>query len=106
MYLRSCEDTPSILFPDQLIMTDAELADEVLAKMREGDEQALASVFSHYRERLRRIVRFRLDYRMAGRVSDSDVLQDTFIAAARRLDHFTQREEMPAFLWLRLLINQ
>ena len=57
-------------------MTDvaADIADDLLARMRGGSEEALAEVFSHYRERLRRIVRFRIDYRIAPRVSDSDVL--------------------------------
>lgn len=89
-------------------MTDfaASIADDLLRKMRSGSEEALADVFSHYRERLRRIIRFRLDYRLAGRVSDSDVLQETYIAAAKRLDHFSNHEEMPAFLWLRLLVGQ
>lgn len=84
----------------------ADVSESVIAQMRGGSEDALAEVFSHYRERLRRIVRFRLDYRIAGRVSDSDVLQETFIAAVKRLDHFKGREEMPPFLWLRLLIGQ
>ena len=80
--------------------------DQALREMRGGDQQALAEVFSHYRERLRRIVRFRLDYRLAGRISDSDVLQEAFIAAAKRLEHFGQHEEMTAFLWLRLVTGQ
>lgn len=82
------------------------IADETLRQMRDGNQTALADVFSHYRERLRRIVRFRLDYRIAGRISDSDVLQETFIAAAKRLEHFGDQKEMPAFLWLRLLVGQ
>ena len=84
----------------------ADIPDQLVAQMRGGNEDALAEVFSHYRERLRLIIRFRLDYRIAGRVSDSDVLQETFIAAVKRLDHFTGREEMSPFLWLRLLIGQ
>ena len=84
----------------------ANISDHLITKMRGGSEEALAEVFSHYRERLRRIISFRLDYRLAGRVSDSDVLQETYIAAARRLDHFSQHQEMPAFLWLRLLVGQ
>jgi RNA polymerase sigma-70 factor (ECF subfamily) len=89
-------------------MTDvtADIADELLAKMRAGSEEALAEVFSHYGERLRRIIRFRIDYRIAPRVSDSDVLQEAYIAAAKRLDHFKRQQEMPAFLWLRLLVGQ
>ena len=84
----------------------ATLADEQLRQMRGGSEEALAEVFSHYRERLRRIIRFRLDYRLAGRVSDSDVLQETFIAAAKRLGHYGEQEDMPPFLWLRLVAAQ
>jgi RNA polymerase sigma-70 factor (ECF subfamily) len=74
--------------------------------MKEGDQDALAEVFSSYRQRLRRIIRFRLDYRLANRVSDSDVLQESFIAAAKRLNHFTSQPDMPAFLWLRLITQQ
>lgn len=83
-----------------------EISAQLVANMRGGSEDALAEVFSHYRERLRRIIRFRLDYRIAGRVSDSDVLQETFVAACKRLDHFGDRQQMPPFLWLRLLIGQ
>ena len=78
----------------------------IAEQMRAGDRDALAAVFSHYRERLRRIVRFRLDYRLAGRVSDSDVLQEAFIAAAKRIEHFQQHDEMSPFLWLRLVTGQ
>ena len=84
----------------------AEIADELLDRMRGGSEDALAEVFLHFRERLRRIVQFRIDYRIAPRVSDSDVLQEAYIAAAKRLDHFSQQEDMPPFLWLRLLVGQ
>lgn len=82
------------------------IADDLVRQMRSGNEDALAEVFSHYRERLRRIIRFRLDYRIAGRVSDSDVLQETFIAAAKRLPHFADHPDLPAFLWLRLVTGQ
>ena len=81
-------------------------ADELATKMRGGSEEALAAVFSQYRDRLRRIIKFRLDYRIAGRVSDSDVLQETYISAAKKLEHFAQQPQMPAFLWLRLLVGQ
>ena len=84
----------------------AEISDRLIAEMRSGSEDALAEVFSHYRERLRRIIRFRLDYRIAARISDSDVLQETFIAAVKRIDHFSTRDQMSPFLWLRLLIGQ
>ncbi|MCA9126807.1 MAG: sigma-70 family RNA polymerase sigma factor [Planctomycetales bacterium] len=79
---------------------------DLVRKLREGDQQTLALVFSQFRERLRRIVAFRLDYRLAGRISHSDVLQEAYIAAAKRLDNFATQENMSAFLWLRLVVGQ
>lgn len=79
---------------------------DLLDRMRTGSEQALAEIFSAYRERLRRIVRFRIDHRLAGRLADSDVLQDVYVAAAKRLQHFGAQSEISAFLWLRLVAAQ
>ncbi len=82
------------------------ITDELVQRMRDGSKEALAEVFSAYRQRLRRIIRFRLDYRLARRISDSDVLQDTYLAAAQRLEHFRKQPQMPPLLWLRLVAEQ
>ncbi|QDT08501.1 sigma-70 family RNA polymerase sigma factor [Planctomycetes bacterium K23_9] len=99
--------TFSQAFSLPLNMTDSnEPSDRQVREMRAGNQQALAEVFSLYTQRLRQIIRFRLDYRLANRISDSDVLQESFIAAARRLEHFETQADMPAFLWLRLITQQ
>lgn len=88
-------------------MTDEpSIESQLVAHLIDGSDDALAELFSHYRERLKRIVHFRLDYRMAGRVSESDVIQETFLAASKRVDHYRGKPDMPFFVWLRLLINQ
>ena len=79
---------------------------ELVRQMRSGSEQALAEIFSRYRDRLRRIIHFRLDHRITSRVSESDVLQESYIAAAKRLPHFGAQSGMSAFLWLRLVTSQ
>ncbi len=84
---------------------DPEL-EELVQRFDGGDDSALADLFAYYRERLRRIVRFRLDYRLAGRVSASDVIQEGYISAAKRIEHYRKKPEMPFFMWLRLMINQ
>jgi RNA polymerase sigma-70 factor (ECF subfamily) len=43
---------------------------------------------------------------MAGRVSESDVIQETFISANKRVEHYLSKPEMPFFVWLRLLVQQ
>lgn len=63
----------------------------------------LASVFWSNRERLRRTVVNNLDRRLTRRVDPSDILQETYIEATRRLDKFIADEPMSTFDWLRLL---
>jgi RNA polymerase sigma-70 factor (ECF subfamily) len=51
-------------------------------RLRHADTAALAEAFAQHRQRLWRIVNFRLDRRMAGRIDPDDVLQETYLAAA------------------------
>ena len=78
----------------------------LLERLRGGDRQALTDLFQRYRERLRRMVELRMDARLQGRVDASDVLQDAFLDAAARLDSYLQRLDLPAFLWLRLVVGE
>lgn len=72
-----------------------------------GDAAALASLFDRHRARLRRLVRLRLDRRLQGRVDPSDVLQDAFVDAAAGLAAWRARlDDLPFFLWLRLVAAQ
>jgi RNA polymerase sigma-70 factor (ECF subfamily) len=75
-------------------------------RLRQGDEQALAELFSHHRERLWKLVNFRLPPRLYGRVDAEDVLQDSYLAAAARLEHFAANPAGSAFVWLRLIVLQ
>jgi RNA polymerase sigma-70 factor (ECF subfamily) len=79
---------------------------ELLAKVRAGDQQALAVLFACHRDRLRRMVQLRLDHRLAGRVSPSDVLQEAYIDAVKRIDHYFEKPDQSFFGWLRLIVGQ
>jgi RNA polymerase sigma-70 factor (ECF subfamily) len=81
--------------------------DELLARrMRHGEQRALGDLFNRHRPRLRRIVQLRLDHRLQGRIDPSDVLQEAFVDASRRLAEYTANPAIPPFLWLRLLTVQ
>jgi RNA polymerase sigma-70 factor (ECF subfamily) len=66
----------------------------------------LAEAFSAHRDRLARMVAFRLDPMLAGRVDVDDVLQEAWIAAAERVEHFLKNESLSLFVWLRLIVLQ
>ncbi len=88
-------------------MTDiVESSDELLDRLREGDETALADLFSQHRERLWRMVNFRLDRRLYGRVDADDVLQEAYLNAAQRISHYLNNTSMSFFVWLRQIVLQ
>jgi RNA polymerase sigma-70 factor, ECF subfamily len=80
--------------------------DDLLLRLEGGDEQALTELFTRYRERLRRMIRLRLDRRLQGRIDSSDVLQETYLEVARRAGEYIAQPDMPPFLWLRFLTGQ
>src|SRR4051794_2661258 len=76
---------------------------ELLRRAAAGEEGPLRELFSRHRDRLKRMVHLRLSSRLAGRVDDSDVLQEAYLDAARRLDEYVRQPVLPFFLWLRHL---
>ena len=75
-------------------------------RLRKADTAALAEAFAQHRQRLWRIVNFRLNRRMAGRIDPDDVLQEAYLATAGRIKHYGTGEFTSPFLWLRLMVQQ
>jgi RNA polymerase sigma-70 factor (ECF subfamily) len=78
----------------------------LIEKARAGETAALNELFARHRERLHRMVQMRLDWRLQGRIDASDVIQDAYLEAARRLDDYLDAPAMPLFLWLRFLVGE
>ena len=81
---------------------DRELIDRVV----KGDKDALAELFSAHRDRLWRMVNFRMDPRLHGRVDADDVLQESWLSVVQRIDHFLQDASRSIFVWFRLITSQ
>jgi len=77
--------------------------DSLLDRAANGDVSSIGELFDRHRDRLRRMIQFRLDDRINARVDPSDVLQDVFIEYARALPTYVRSPECPFFLWLRFL---
>lgn len=72
----------------------------------DGDAVAMSTLFEHYREPLKKMVRLRLNRKLHGRVDESDVIQDAYLEAARRLNEYASGPRAPFFLWLRKITGQ
>lgn len=107
---RTCgQSGPALSYPGMGgVMGDENTRDDndLLVRLEEGDERALSELFTRHRERLRRMIRLRLDRRLQGRVDSSDVLQDAYVEIARRAGEYFAEPTMPPFLWLRFLTSQ
>jgi RNA polymerase sigma-70 factor, ECF subfamily len=86
--------------------SDAEVDQALARRICAGEQRALGELFGAHRERLRRMVQLRLDRRLQGRIDPSDVLQEAFLDASRRLGEFAANPGMPPFVWLRFLTAQ
>ena len=66
-----------------------------------GDGESLGALLTRHEGRLRRMVAFRLDPRLQGRVAPEDVLQDVYLAASQSLVDYVGQPATPFFFWLR-----
>jgi RNA polymerase sigma-70 factor (ECF subfamily) len=80
--------------------------DGLQLRLKHGDREALAALFAEHRDRLWRMVSFRMDRRLAGRIDPDDVLQEAYLAAATRLVHYGADCTLSPFVWLRMVFMQ
>ncbi len=88
-------------------MSDEQEDPKELAKRLEANpNEVLTEEFNRYRDRLWRIVNFRLNRKLHGRVDSDDILQEAFINASTRLEHYIKDPSTTFFIWLRTIVGQ
>ena len=75
--------------------------EELLSEAKMGNLSAINQLMSLHEGALHRMVRMRLDKRIQRRVDASDVVQDVFVEASRRLKTYLESPVIPFHLWLR-----
>jgi RNA polymerase sigma-70 factor (ECF subfamily) len=84
----------------------SEMSNIELERLIRGGEAALAELYLECRPRLERMVAFRLDPRLRGRVDPADILQEAFLAISKRLPEFLDAPDVSSFVWLRRITLQ
>jgi RNA polymerase sigma-70 factor (ECF subfamily) len=72
----------------------------LVALAKDGDKFALNQLCSVYGERVRRIIRLRLDHKLRPKLDSVDVVQDALIQALGGLKDFNYRNEGDFLRWL------
>lgn len=86
------------------IRTEASMTSEA-TRLTESPE-ALGELFVECQTRLERMVGFRLDRRLRGRIDVSDVLQEAFLEISRRVPDYIARPETCFYVWARQITYQ
>jgi RNA polymerase sigma-70 factor (ECF subfamily) len=80
--------------------------DHELVQLQSGGKKAVAEAFGFHRGQLQRMIAFRLDTRIIGKVDCDDILQDAFVEASRRVGDYLDRPSVPVYVWIRQITMQ
>src|SRR4051812_17181041 len=80
---------------------DSSGTNRLLRQAADGDGASLGALLTRHEDRLRRMIAFRLDPRLQGRIDPEDVVQEVNLAASGPLAAYVRRPAMRFFLWLR-----
>lgn len=87
-------------------LSSREQFDTSFAQAREGETQALGDLLESYRSYLRVLVSSQISNRLGRRVSASDVVQDTMLAAHRDFGDFRGQSSEQFAAWLRAILSR
>jgi RNA polymerase sigma-70 factor, ECF subfamily len=84
---------------------DPAKTDPLMARAAAGDPAAWGALLTAHEERLLRMVTFRMDSRLRGRIDAADVVQEAFVEATAHREHYLRSPATPLFLWLRGVVS-
>jgi RNA polymerase sigma-70 factor (ECF subfamily) len=77
--------------------------EQLIEQASQGDRAARQQLLVRHRDRLCKMVRVRMDRRLAARVDPSDVIQEALADADAKLSDYLRRRPLPFYPWLRRL---
>ena len=82
-------------------MAEDTTTEQLVERVQRGDTSAMGELMDRHRDRLRRMVSFRIDPRLSARVDPSDVVQDSLAEAVEKLPGYIELRPLPFYPWLR-----
>src|SRR5580704_12004322 len=80
--------------------------EELLRQAEHGDPDAREGLLARHRDRLRRMIAWRIDRRLATRIDPSDVVQEVLLEASGKMEGYLREQPLPFFPWLRSLAGE
>ena len=70
-----------------------------------GDQESWGALLTRHEDRLRRMVAFRMDQRLQGRIDPLDVIQEAYLEASEHQAEYLLQPSLPFFLWMRGIVG-
>jgi RNA polymerase sigma-70 factor, ECF subfamily len=77
----------------------------LLKRVAEGDQESWGALLTRHEEKLRRMVDFRLDLRLQGRIDPLDVVQEAYLEATEHREEYLQDPSITFVLWMRGIVG-
>ncbi len=87
-----------------MLPDDEEQCEALIAQARAGDAGALGRLLERYRAYLTLLARLQIGRRLQGKADCADLVQDTFLEAARHFGRFRGEAEPELAAWLRQIL--
>ncbi len=71
----------------------------------DGNRESWGALLTRHEAKLQRMVAFRLDQRLQGRIDPRDVIQEAYLEAAEHRAEYLRQPVLPFFLWLRGIVG-
>ena len=80
--------------------------ERLLDRAKQEDQDAVTSLMTMHRARLRKMVAVRIHEQLTSRVDPSDVIQDAMAEATKNLSAYLESRPIPFYPWLRRFVWQ
>jgi RNA polymerase sigma-70 factor, ECF subfamily len=77
----------------------------LLQRAAAGDQKSWGELLTRHEDRLQRMVAFRLDQRLQGRIDPLDVIQDAFLEASEHRAEYFRNPSITFRLWMRGIVG-
>ncbi len=78
----------------------------LLQCVADGDQASWGTLLTRHDEKLSRMVAYRMDQRLQGRIDPRDVLQEAYLEAFKHRAEYVRQPATPFLLWLRGIVGK
>jgi RNA polymerase sigma-70 factor, ECF subfamily len=90
---------------DTMTAENSSETNRLLRCVANGDQESWGALLTRHEDKLRRMVAFRLDQRLQGRIDPLDVIQEVYLEASEHRAEYLHNPSITFHLWMRGIVG-